>query len=351
MIFRVPHYYKKFKCIADKCKDNCCIGWEIDIDKETAEKYRNVKGEFGTRLKNNISFGKTSSFILGENDRCPFLNDCNLCDIISTLCESELCQICSDHPRFYEWFDNVTEGGIGMSCEAAARIILTETKPFSFVDETDDEQEKPKNSFYRKMVRDRKKLFTILDKKSVPFDKRLSDIIDTVWHSTFFYSAFNDFYEDECSDIESFNVKELLELFKSLEYIDKNWINSITRAIEKLPELKENRQAFIEQNPQIINYLKNIAEYFIWRYYTKDSVSQDYVVSTIFAVVSVCVIALLWEMKWLENGLTEDDCIEIAKNYSKEIEYSTENVEKLKEYFAFCKSIECIKGLIMGITE
>ena len=29
-----PSYYKKFKCIADKCHHNCCIGWEIDIDDE-----------------------------------------------------------------------------------------------------------------------------------------------------------------------------------------------------------------------------------------------------------------------------------------------------------------------------
>ena len=36
-----PNYYKKFKCIADKCKHNCCIGWEIDIDNDTLEFYFN----------------------------------------------------------------------------------------------------------------------------------------------------------------------------------------------------------------------------------------------------------------------------------------------------------------------
>ena len=50
----VPDYYKKFKCIADKCKHSCCIGWEIDIDEHTYNKYMNIKNEFGNKLKNNI---------------------------------------------------------------------------------------------------------------------------------------------------------------------------------------------------------------------------------------------------------------------------------------------------------
>ena len=37
MIESVPNYYDKFKCIADRCKHSCCIGWEIDIDDDTME--------------------------------------------------------------------------------------------------------------------------------------------------------------------------------------------------------------------------------------------------------------------------------------------------------------------------
>ncbi len=35
MKIRVPKYLNKFKCIADKCEDTCCAGWEIVIDEET----------------------------------------------------------------------------------------------------------------------------------------------------------------------------------------------------------------------------------------------------------------------------------------------------------------------------
>ena len=121
MLFYTPDYYNKFRCIADKCTDNCCIGWEIEVDSDTAEYYRSVQGEFGHRLNENISDSDT--FIL-KGERCPFLNENNLCDIIINCGEEHLCQICRDHPRFFNWYGDVKEGGIGLSCEEGARLIL-----------------------------------------------------------------------------------------------------------------------------------------------------------------------------------------------------------------------------------
>ena len=101
MTVTVPFYYKDFKCIANKCRHSCCIGWEIDIDDETFDFYKSVKGDFGKKLKSYIkSESGINSFILDKNERCPFLNKDNLCDIYIELGENNLCQICSDHPRF-----------------------------------------------------------------------------------------------------------------------------------------------------------------------------------------------------------------------------------------------------------
>ena len=55
MILRMPEYCSKFICTADRCTDNCCIGWEIDIDEKSLEYYESVEGDFGEKLKNNIS--------------------------------------------------------------------------------------------------------------------------------------------------------------------------------------------------------------------------------------------------------------------------------------------------------
>ena len=50
----VPEYYEHFQCSASACQDNCCIGWEIDIDPESDRQYRQVGGAFGARLQASI---------------------------------------------------------------------------------------------------------------------------------------------------------------------------------------------------------------------------------------------------------------------------------------------------------
>ena len=120
-----PSYYHKFKCIADKCKNNCCIGWEIDIDCDTLDLYNSIDGEMGDKIRKNI-VGDEPHFALKENGRCPFLNESGLCDIIIELGDGALSDICYLHPRFSNFYPSFTETGLGLSCEEAARIILSE---------------------------------------------------------------------------------------------------------------------------------------------------------------------------------------------------------------------------------
>lgn len=114
-----PSYYKNFKCIKGDCKHNCCIGWEIDIDKDTLEFYMT-----DSKIIKNIELCEPAHFILGRNKRCPFLNKENLCDIILKYGEDKLCQICKDHPRFVNEYNSREEIGLGLTCEAAVRLIL-----------------------------------------------------------------------------------------------------------------------------------------------------------------------------------------------------------------------------------
>ncbi len=58
-----PSYWKEFRCIAAECGDNCCIGWEIDIDSESGRFYRSVEGRFGERLNREILLTKMEKLI------------------------------------------------------------------------------------------------------------------------------------------------------------------------------------------------------------------------------------------------------------------------------------------------
>ena len=81
MILKVPSYYEKFHCIADQCKDNCCYGWEIDIDEGTMDYYRSLGGELGKEITSHIKAGEENTMIMREDGYCPFLNEKKLCDI------------------------------------------------------------------------------------------------------------------------------------------------------------------------------------------------------------------------------------------------------------------------------
>lgn len=103
---RRPAYYKAFRCIGSDCTENCCIGWEIDVDEDSLAYYETVPGDFGERLRASIApadaqTGEPAHFRLDAEERCPLLNDCNLCEVLLTLGGDKMAQICTDHPRYY----------------------------------------------------------------------------------------------------------------------------------------------------------------------------------------------------------------------------------------------------------
>ena len=156
----VPRYLRDFKCIAGACRHSCCVGWEIDIDERSLENYRRVEGEFGKRLAENIVIeGESACFRLKEDERCPFLNEKGLCDIYTTLGEESLCQICTDHPRFYNEIADRRERGVGLCCEAACRLVLCQEKPLSFEASADDGEALCYDAFEEEIVKTRQALF------------------------------------------------------------------------------------------------------------------------------------------------------------------------------------------------
>ncbi len=77
----------------------------------------------GERLHKCIDrSGEMPHFLLGEQERCPFLNGKTSAISFYTAGEGMLCQICTDHPRYRSFFfSERTEIGVGLCCEEAAR--------------------------------------------------------------------------------------------------------------------------------------------------------------------------------------------------------------------------------------
>jgi len=283
-----PDYYKKFKCIADRCKHNCCIGWEIDIDETTLEKYNNLGGDFASTLKANIEIDDSPHFKLDENERCPFLNGNGLCDIITNIGEDMLCQICADHPRFRNFYDDFVEVGLGLCCEAAAEIILSKKEKTS-LDLPDEAIEIPILNF-------REKLFGILQDRSLPIKKRVDNMLGTV-------------------DAHLPNNTDWYQVFNSLEKMDKSWD-------EYLLTIKDGIETAPADNSLDTAY-EQLLVYLLFRHFSDCQYDGKIKERVMFTALIYNVI------RTMNVSNTLEELIEISRLYSCEIEYSDENIDRL----------------------
>jgi len=140
---RYPRYLKEFKCIGGKCKDSCCVGWDIDIDKITFRQYykvqdKEMKRMFQKNVHNNddyesadVDYGKVK---LKDGKRCPFLDEENYCIIYSKLGEEYLSNVCTSFPRIINKIDGCYEMCLEVACPEAARILLLKEEGIEFVE-------------------------------------------------------------------------------------------------------------------------------------------------------------------------------------------------------------------------
>lgn len=141
-LIRMPLYFKEFQCIGGSCEDNCCVGWDVEIDKKTYHHYRKVKDAELSRLFRNHIFENTEAnddhvdyaiVKLAKNNRCPFLNEEGLCKIQSKLGHDTLSNVCATYPRNSNQVDGVIEFSSNLSCPEAARLILKNQEGIQFL--------------------------------------------------------------------------------------------------------------------------------------------------------------------------------------------------------------------------
>ena len=378
MKVRRPEYYDRFRCIAGACSDSCCIGWEIDIDEEKEALYRKIPGALGQRMKRCIDWEEGHFILQGKEERCPFLNQENLCDLILELGEESLCDICREHPRFYDWFDGLTEAGLGLCCEAAGRLVLAQEKPVRFVTEecpepedgaeggetengetengeaeteeieTEEvESEDVEKEFLNALFSSRDTAFAILQNREISIWDRLRRFMD---------------YAEELQEMLEFGILEeiqetaayyrenpagepgempaniypgILKLCRALEPIDESWPEKLSdlEALAAQPELlKETEEAFSKAVKDRDYEYEHLAVYFVYRYFMKCRFDEDVRSKAALVLFCLYLIHLLDVETFRRNGsLSKEDRVQNAKLCSKEIEYSEENLDLLAE--------------------
>ena len=338
MKFRIPDYYDKFKCIGSDCTDSCCAGWDITVNDETYEKYTLVKGSFGDRLMRSVSSSCPHHFLMEER-RCPFLNQKNLCDIYIHLGEDFLCQICTDHPRFYEVYGSRQEAGLGLVCEEAARLILTNKKKVRFLDKNLDEKKEEEEPWLEPLTLARDLIIRLLQDREQTLERRLRQTLSAA--AVFQEDYIRDDMEAMYLHIHKWKTKErvqkpriglrewfteCLEFLLYLEILTPEWKQALSQASFMF---REGDICFSDFDGI---FYEHLMVYFIYRYFLRSVYDFQLLDKVKFAVFSCLAVRGTEAAASGEGSLTS---LEIARLYSKEIEYSEENMEAVNEQILF----------------
>ncbi len=304
-----PDYYNEFHCLGGRCVHNCCIGWEIDIDDETALRYRKTEGELGDRLRGRIAWEDTPHFILTEKERCPFLNKENLCDVIIGLGQEGLCAVCREHPRFRNELPERVEIGLGLCCEEAARLILGKREPVALIvngsgTESDD------------IINLRDDLLSLLQNRSLSLEERLGGIL----------SHFGISLDDTC-------IADARGILMSLERMNEEWsryLDFLSCGFSLMPS-----SPFAAYMADREFEYENLAVYMIYRYVANAWSREEAALRTAFAVFCVWLLRCMGEAVYRLTGrFTFNDQIELCRLFSAEIEYSVENRDALFDWLS-----------------
>ena len=305
MITYAPNYYEKFRCIAGECRHSCCIGWDVYIDEETQEKYRKMGGDMGELVRAHLQEKEDGvCFSMRENGNCPFLNERGLCDIILEKGEDFISEICTEHPRFYNFFSDCTEAGLGLSCEEAARIILSqEEKTVLAAIGEDGEEEEELWESEAFILGKREEIFGILQDRSKSISARAEEMLAIAG-----------------AKFPQKSPREWADILRGLEIMDPEWEKALCALCAPVScDVSEHDTAF-----------EKLLIYFIYRHTAGALCGAELAARVCFAYLGFKVIRALCAAKKAESGeCTFADLCDFARRYSAEIEYSPENTDAL----------------------
>ena len=381
MRFRVPGYYKQFTCIADRCIDNCCFGgWQIDIDKETIDFYDTVQGDFGDRLKKYVD--KEAGCFNLNNGQCPFLLNNNLCEIYKELGPEHMGLVCTQFPRFTEYYGNIKETGIGMACEEAARIILNDSTPF-VLEETDIDEEEIWGEYDSNLGQSlfilRDKIMSMLDDTSLSLSNKLCVILDKCDYlqnliNNNNYDEIRKFFSDVnlSEDIKASSLKQdtstsiitsndnskpdnrvikainmkIWWAYLDLEPLNSQWQELSSNAYDYLYENSDEVCCPPYDNDLLEIYLTQLTKYYVYRYMLKASFDHNLTGKAQLIVSNLIILKDLFIFRKGKDSNQDDKKIlmDIIHIFSREIEYSEDNISDLYDSFIFddvfsCKSL------------
>ena len=304
-----PSYYKRFACIASACPDSCCHEWDVQVDAESAARYRAMEGALGDALRKHLYDEEGETYLRNVDGRCPMWRGDGLCRIQAEQGHDALCTVCQQFPRLRHDYGDFVELGLELSCPEAARLILG--APLEWITETVPGGEEPEyDGEIMEILREsRPGALALLENEAYTVPQRLRLLLMYGYHIQAVIDGAEPLPFDPAAalaEAEQFagvgDCEALAEYHRSLELLTDRWQ-------EKLASLTE---------PVWEEGLCRMAQYALCRHWHQ-AVSDWDLTGRVKMILSGCALVAR-----LPGALAEK-----AQLWSKEIENSAENLNAL----------------------
>lgn len=324
------NFYDNFICVSSSCPDTCCKDWDVVVDDDTSEFYSAVCGDFGKKLRTCLKIDKDGDRVISfDNGICPFLNDKFLCDIQIKLGEEHLCDTCRVFPRLTQDYTEFSEQLLSLACPEAARMVLGYCGGYDILSRYSEVKEGNGYSaeLMNFLLKAREMTFEILTQSDCSLREQLghclafTEYVQTLIDNDRFNPNKLDEFKYTKSCEEHGDNTYIFEMHRKLDIMDKQWLS----------EICSSSKCTLSDSIQIDNELRNMAFYYVFRYYLNAVDSYD-IITNIKRLV--CAYTVISSMIALCNA--DDDFnkrVLIVQKYSKEVEHSYENADFFVEEF------------------
>lgn len=392
-----PFYYDEFECIGGKCKNSCCIGWQIFIDKKNFIRYKNVKGEFGKKLNKGIELNrkdkneKAYGMMTLENNRCSFLNNKNYCDIYINKGEDYLCNTCKVYPRVITKNGPIYERGLNLSCPEVAKKLVECDESFDFY--LEEEKLSPLDYHYIVELTYNEEMYNLLWEgrglsieiaqfreiklwKRLVFIKLVEEKLQNLINSSQYSkgeetlrilreNVTNAEIIDSFDQVPKNNKKTLLirDIFKKrLEDDSKDDFSELVKELNMIfEEMDENELImYLEGTEKKFNkylskyeyILENYIVYKLYGNYMKTLTSKDLNREISLIILHYTIIKSLLLGRWKKNNesLDKEDIIHVLSSCSRQLDHDAKFNNRLHEYMKKNKK-DTLEFLITLMSE
>lgn len=308
MIVVKPKYFDAFKCVADRCPDTCCAGWDVEIDGESAEKYKNETGSLKPFFDKHLTTDEDGYIFSLVDGCCPLLDENKLCRIQLAKGEDALCETCRLFPRYFDDYGDIRETGLGLGCPEAARILLspeTEVCLGSTV--------QSKDKIYNILSDKREEFFSILGNKQYDLKLKLSSVLFSVAE---FQSSID--RVDWLGNDSAVPFSDCIKVLEKMEFISEER-KSFLLSLSDEKAVYRNSEKYSED-------IVRLFKYYLMRYMMTACFDLDLLTKVKYGIFACIITKRIYDSF---PELSFDDRVRILYSYSKEVEYSPVNLDIL----------------------